>query len=160
MDSKTITFSSGRDFVGLLSFWGLPSGFFVWFVVESNTLRMLLYHPSKNAVLTFMLFLVFWAGIFLFLLWFYRGTKYTITKDKLIIEIGGYLVDEIKIRAIKRVSRSYNPLATSATSIKRIWIYNIGNQKVALISPTPEKNFLAELLKRNPKIKLVNLKNP
>ena len=153
-----MSFSSGRDFVGFISFWGLLIGFYVFVSIKVDIFNLLLDETVNNGVLAFVIIQMTFGLVFILALWFYRGTKYILTEDKLIIEIGGYIVDEISIRIIEKASRSFNPLASSATSIKRIMIYKKGNRIAALISPTPERLFLSELLKRNPKIKLKNLK--
>ena len=121
-------------------------------------LDLLLDETVKNGFIAFVIIQVTFGLVFILALWYYRGIKYILTQDKLIIKIGGYLVDEISIGIIDKASRSFNPLASNATSIKRIMIYKKGNRIAALISPTPESLFLSELLKRNPKIKLKNLK--
>ena len=158
MKPETISFSSGRDLVGYISFWGLLIGFYVFLSIKTDIFDLLLNDTDKNAFVAFVIMQVIFGLIFIFALWFFRGTKYTLTQDKLIIKIGGYLVDEISIGIIEKASRSFNPLASSATSLKRIMIYKKGNRIAALISPTPEGLFLSELLKRNPNIKLKNLR--
>lgn len=119
---------------------------------------LLLDETDKNGFVAFIIIQMTFGLVFILAVWFFMGIKYILTHDKLIIKIGGYLVDEISIGIIEKASRSFNPLASSATSLKRIRIYKKGNRIAALISPTPERLFLSELLKRNPKIKLKNLK--
>lgn len=159
MKPNTISFSSGRDLIGYISFWGLLIGFYIFLSIKMDIFDLLLDETVKNGIVAFVIIQVTFGLIFILALWLFRSTKYILTQDKLIIKIGGFLVDEISIGTIERASRSYNPLATNATSLKRILIYKKGNRMAALISPTPEKLFLSELLKRNPKIKLKNLKN-
>ena len=158
MKPNAISFSSGRDLVGYISFWGLLIGFYVFLSIRIDIFDLLLDETDKNGFTAFVVLQVIFGLVFILAAWFFRGTKYIITQDKLIIKIGGFLVDEISIGIIEKASRSFNPLASSATSLKRIMIYKKGNRIAALISPTPERLFLSELLKRNPKIKLKNLK--
>ena len=58
----------------------------------------------------------------------------------------------INIMEIYSVKRSYNPLSSPASSLKRLKLSL--NKDFALISPAKEEKFINELSNRNPDIKV------
>jgi hypothetical protein len=58
----------------------------------------------------------------------------------------------LNIKEIRSVKRSYNPLSSPASSLKRILV-NTSKLNV-LISPVREKEFLAQLATINPNIEI------
>jgi hypothetical protein len=78
------------------------------------------------------------------------GMRYEISEQFLIIKIGPISYGKIKLEDITSVERSYNPLSSPASSIKRLYIKAKG--KDVLISPSNEKEFVRLLQTRNPNI--------
>jgi hypothetical protein len=158
MNTKTQTYTSGRDFLGMTLFWGLIVGFYVFITIRSDIFSSFGNGQVKNSILDFSIYQGVWILIFLFFFWLFKSIKYEISADELTIKMLG-TESKILISKIEKITRTYNPLAAPALSIRRIWIITKGNKYAALISPTNERDFLAELLRRNPNIELRNLKS-
>lgn len=77
-------------------------------------------------------------------------THYEITENELIIKYGPFTYSRVKLKAIEKVERSYNPLSSPAASLKRLLITS--KNKSMLISPADEQAFLRMLQSRNPRI--------
>ena len=157
-DPNAEIFTSGMDFGGFLSFWGLLITIYLVSSYFSNTFSMVLADPTANEIAAFLIVNGVWLLIFLAAWRFQKGLRYRINDDHLIISLGGYIIDKIDVRTIEKVRRTYNPLASAAISLKRLAIYKTGNQLAALISPTPEKAFIEVLIKMNPNIQVVGVK--
>ncbi|MDO5570534.1 MAG: PH domain-containing protein [Bacteroidales bacterium] len=82
--------------------------------------------------------------------------KYKIANDKLLIKVLFITMDSIPIDQISSIRRSYNPLSSPASSLKRLAVYRQKRREelIALISPIREKEFIEELLKKNSSIKV------
>jgi hypothetical protein len=83
------------------------------------------------------------------------GIAYVITNDTLFITMWGLSMNKgIPISEIVSVKRTYNPLSSPATSLKRLSIRVNINSKFpyALISPVREQEFLDTLKAINPDI--------
>ena len=154
MRTKTLAYTSGRDFMGITFFWGLLVGLYVFITIKSDIFSLL---ENEQSILAFSIYQGVWILIFLFAFWLFRSIKYEISEEELTIIMLG-TVSKILISKIEKITRSYNPLSAPALSIRRIWIVTKGNKYAALISPSNERDFLAELLRRNPNIELRNLK--
>jgi len=78
-----------------------------------------------------------------------RGTAYTLAEDKLIVKCWPVFYEEIDIRAIHRISDTWNPMSSPAASFfGRIEVY-YGRGKTCIISPKNKRAFLNDLLGRN-----------
>lgn len=78
--------------------------------------------------------------------------RYEVGEHFLIIKLGPINISRIKLSEIEKVERSYNPLSSPASSLKRLCIR--ANGKDVLISPVNEQEFARLLKARNPKIKV------
>lgn len=78
--------------------------------------------------------------------------RYEIGKDYLIIRIGPINMSRIKLTDIQKVERTYNPLSSPASSLKRLYIRAEGTD--AIVSPVDEKEFVRLLKARNPNIEV------
>lgn len=76
--------------------------------------------------------------------------RYEIGENFLIIKVGPIAFRRIKLDEITLVERSYNPLSSPASSLKRLYIKS--KTKDALISPVDEQEFVRLLKSRNPNI--------
>lgn len=81
--------------------------------------------------------------------------RYTIDGQKLIIKTGPFK-SSIDIKEIKSIEPSSSILSSPAFSLKRICI-SYGKYDNVLISPSNQDDFIKELLKINPDIKLIDL---
>ncbi|XOV92922.1 MAG: PH domain-containing protein [Bacteroidota bacterium] len=90
--------------------------------------------------------------IFLFVgtIWF--GIRYQVTEKELQIKLGPFTPWKVDIMDIQAISRSYNPLSSPATSLRRI-SFKIKGGGLLLLSPLKEKEFIQALVKVNPEIK-------
>jgi len=88
--------------------------------------------------------------LIIFLLLF--GTRYILSENKLYVKICWIIhFVSMDIKDIVSVERSYNPLSSPASSLKRLRINSIGARGV-YISPVSEQEFLYILKKINPGI--------
>ena len=94
--------------------------------------------------------------IFSIILFILTGIHYIISGNKLIIKIWFIALMTIDIRHITSIKRSYNPLSSPAASLKRLAIYRLGNYEYlyTLISPIREQEFISELRRINPHIRI------
>jgi hypothetical protein len=81
---------------------------------------------------------------------FLFAMRYEISKDHLVVKIGPIPFSKISIDEISLVERSYNPLSSPASSLKRLYIK--AKNKDVLISPVDEQEFVRLLKTRNPNI--------
>jgi hypothetical protein len=118
------------------------------------------------AILIFILEIVmvlnhFWIGvglgllITLFCLYLYRYTSYELTPDKKLKIRSGFLYHkEIYIRTIKKIRHIKNHFVSPALSTDRLEIcYNRYGR--VLISPDEASEFISQLTKENPKIRII-----
>lgn len=78
--------------------------------------------------------------------------RYEVGENFLIIKLGPINLNRIKLSDIQKVERSYNPLSSPASSLKRLLIKADG--KEVLISPANEREFARLLKARNPNIQV------
>ena len=94
------------------------------------------------------------ALIVVFLAYLYFSTFYELTSDqKLKIKIGFLYRKEIYIRSIKRIRKTKNHIASPALSGDRIEI-QFNRYESVLISPKARAEFIDQLRKINPTIKM------
>jgi len=139
------TFTSGRDAVGYLFYWGLLIALFafMYFFVPGPDIVA----KPGPLVTTGVLTLGIW-------IWLFITTKYVLTDEFIEVKYLGFTWDKIKIDQIKSIERTYNPLAAPALSIKRLWVIPKNGKDLMMISPTPEKEFLKLIKELNPGIEI------
>lgn len=98
--------------------------------------------------------LVITAAIFILYFVFVFPIKYKLGEEQLIIRFG-LIHSSIPYKSIKSVKPSRNPLSAPALSLDRLAI-DFGKFLPALISPVNKQDFLKELAKHTPKLKLVD----
>ncbi len=91
---------------------------------------------------------------FLFTIFILTGVRYIISGDKLYVKIWNIPSGSVDIMNITSATRSYNPLSSPASSLKRLRLGLGGRVKNSymLISPVRESMFIEELEKVNPNI--------
>ena len=89
--------------------------------------------------------------IFLFVgtIWF--GIRYQVNDKLLKIKLGPFIPWKVDIMDIQTVSRSYNPISSPATSLRRI-SFKIKGGGLLLLSPLKEQEFIQALIEVNPEI--------
>jgi hypothetical protein len=92
--------------------------------------------------------------VFIFIIFIFSGIHYIISEDKFYIKIWMIPYRGLKILEIISVKRSYNPLSSSAASLKRLRIDFKGSNWFMLISPVRENEFIEELQAINPDISI------
>ncbi len=90
--------------------------------------------------------ILFIAMLVLFLF----GMRYEIGERFLIVKAGPIPLSKIKIDEITSIQRTYNPLSSPASSLKRLYVRS--KSKDVIISPADEKEFVRLLQARNPNI--------
>jgi hypothetical protein len=87
-----------------------------------------------------------------FIIWLIAATYYEINGEELKVAAGPIRY-KIHIHTIRAIEASYNPLSSPALSLDRLKItYNQNN--TVLISPKDKQEFVRELLKINPNIRV------
>ena len=82
------------------------------------------------------------------------GNRYIIKDDKLVVRIASIKMHTVKLSDIISIERTYNPLSSPASSLKRLYI-TITNSRYGLrISPKDEEGFLKLIIDKNPAIKI------
>jgi len=96
------------------------------------------------------------AGVIAFCVLLFGGFRYVIDDKHFQINMWGFFGTSIPISKIVSVERSYNPLASSAGSLKRLCIRFPKRYKYpfVLISPVREQEFLETLKTINPNIQI------
>lgn len=96
------------------------------------------------------------SGMFLFIALLFFGIRYIISDDTLYMKIWCIPSGSVKISSITSIKRSYNPLSSPATSLKRLRLDFRKSEKYPymLISPVRETIFIEELKAVNPDIKI------
>ena len=104
------------------------------------------------------------GAIFILIIFIFSGIHYTISGNRMYMKIWMILIKSVKISQIISIERSYNPLASMASSLKRlkITLEKESKYRFLLISPTRELEFIEKLQMINPKIhiQLSNKKAP
>ena len=107
--------------------------------------------PPHSISLTIMIIMCSTFG-FAFCLFIMFTTNYVIQGDVLIAKCCGQSIT-INIHEIESIKRSYNPLSSPASSLKRLCVNKtIHKWSYTLISPVREEEFLAILKEINPNI--------
>jgi len=93
------------------------------------------------------------VGCILFVFLLFTGIKYVIEGDKILVKLWFITSGTLKIKEIKAIQRSYNPLSSPAASLKRVRIDFIKGM-YWLLSPVREQVFIEELKAINPHIRI------
>lgn len=99
------------------------------------------------------LFFTIPLAILLVLNWFTTG--YKVNNELLIIQ-NGPIKKKISIKDIKKISKTKNPLASSALSFDRLEIIYGSDFAMALVSPKNKQKFASLLKSVNPQIEVYN----
>ncbi|MGB5170215.1 PH domain-containing protein [Eudoraea sp.] len=86
--------------------------------------------------------------IFIGTVWFKTG--YFISNKNLIVKIGPFTYSEIRISKISEISRTHSIISAPANSFKRLAIKSVN--KIVVISPKEEEDFIKAIKKLNPQI--------
>ncbi len=103
----------------------------------------------SKATLSIMAFLSF---LFVFILYLFFRTYYTLKDSTLHIKFGFFSYPPIEISQIKEVSKTKSILSSPAPSLDRIEI-KYGKFDKIIISPKDKQGFIKNLIQINPKIK-------
>lgn len=115
------------------------------FLIFSFSIYKIIYEPKPLAIIILILSLIFIIYILL-------SNRYTIEQKELKIR-GGFISEKIDINKITKIEKTFNILASPASSLDRLQInYNNGN--TILISPKNKLKFIEELKKINPNIEV------
>lgn len=106
---------------------------------------------EKSILLFLALNILYWGVIYICF-----DIKYFIIENNLIIKSGFIKMSSIDINQIKSIEKSNSILSSPAASRKRISI-KYGKYDDILVSPRNQEDFIQELLKINPDIKLIDL---
>lgn len=128
-------FNSKKDFwIGLL----------VWLAIGGGFIGTI-FSGQWTIILVMLLTLLFFA-------WIWFGTYYVITEEILIVRTGPFKWS-IKIKEIRTIKKTRNPLSSAALSLDRIEI-KYSKYGYTLISPIEVEAFTKELKKINPNIQV------
>ena len=102
--------------------------------------------------------LLIMGGTFLIIVFLFGGMRYIISGDTLYLKIWNIPSGSVRISSIISIKRSYNPLSSPASSLKRLRLDLRRREKYPfmLISPVREAEFIEELKAINPDI-MVNV---
>ncbi|MFJ8262962.1 PH domain-containing protein [Rummeliibacillus sp. NPDC094406] len=89
------------------------------------------------------------------LVWSWFTTGYKVNNELLIIR-NGPIKKKIPIKDIKKITKTQNPLASSALSIDRLEITYGSDFGMALVSPKDKQKFASLLKSINPQIEVNN----
>lgn len=106
---------------------------------------------EKSILLFLALNILYWGIIYICF-----DIKYYIKENNLVIKSGFINMGSIDINQIKSIEKSNNILSSPAASLNRISI-KYGKYDDILVSPRNQEDFIQELLKINPEIKLIDL---
>ena len=98
--------------------------------------------------------IAFETVVFTFIVTLFLNTSYTIENNLLKIKCGVFSCRPIDINLIKEISKTKSIISSPAPSFDRIIIVH-GKFNELIISPKDKKNFLNDLMKVNPNIKLI-----
>ena len=88
-----------------------------------------------------------------FIGYLFHQTYYTIDGNKLKVKSGFLLNRSYEISRITKINETYSPISAPAASLDRLEI-NLDNGHNVIISPKRKYEFIDDLKKRNPKIKI------
>jgi len=93
-------------------------------------------------------------GVLAFVALLFFGFRYEITDKRLLVKLWKMPIGSYPLSQIASVERSYNPLSSAASSLKRLHVSFHKEYKLpyVLISPVREQEFLDALKKGNPDI--------
>lgn len=106
---------------------------------------------EKSILLFLALNILYWGIIYICF-----DIKYYIKENNLVIKSGFINMGSIDINQIKSIEKANNILSSPAASLNRISI-KYGKYDDILVSPRNQEDFIQELLKINPEIKLIDL---
>ena len=90
-----------------------------------------------------------------FLVYVCRSTCYQITGGRLVIQVGILYRNAVHIRTIKRVRTTRNLSLAPALAFDRLEI-SFNRYGRVLVSPDEQAEFISELVKANPKIRVIH----
>jgi len=90
----------------------------------------------------------------LLVIFLFSGVRYIISGEKLYIKLRFIYFESKEIKDIASIKRSYNPLSSPASSLKRLKIRFKTKTLFMLISPVREAAFIEELKAINPNIEV------
>lgn len=99
--------------------------------------------------------LFFTIPLAILLIWALFTTGYKVNDELLIIQ-NGPIKKKISIKDIKNISKTKNPLASSALSIDRLEITYGSKFEMELVSPKDKQKFISLLKSINPQIEVTD----
>ena len=99
--------------------------------------------------------LFFTIPLAILLIWTLFTTGYKVNDELLIIQ-NGPIKKKISIKDIKKISKTKNPLASSALSIDRLEITYGSKFEMELVSPKDKEKFISLLKSINPQIEVTD----
>lgn len=99
--------------------------------------------------------LFFTIPLAILLAWSWFTTGYTVNSEILIIR-NGPIKKKVPIKDIKKITKTKNPLASSALSMDRLEIIYNSEFGMALVSPKDKQKFVSFLKSKNPQIEVDN----
>ena len=99
--------------------------------------------------------LFFTIPLAILLIWAFFTTGYKVNDELLIIQ-NGPIKKKISIKDIKKISKTKNPLASSALSIDRLEITYGSKFEMELVSPKDKQKFTSLLKSINPQIEVTD----
>lgn len=91
--------------------------------------------------------------VIVFIVYLFINTNYTIEGNSLIVKSGFIINKTIDIKQIKKISETYDPISSPATSLDRLDIV-YGHSKHIIISPKLKKEFIETIISLNPNIEI------
>lgn len=130
--------------------------------VLTLVLILLCFLPIIIPMITRGITVEFWIviGVLLLCIYLIIDINYTISDNTLIIRMFSVNSTRIVISNITSITRSYNPISSPASSLKRLRVNykpNLKNSYI-LISPTREQEFIDTMKSINPNIE-INISN-
>jgi hypothetical protein len=128
----------------------------ILFILATVLLPVFLMAPHADVTTLTVLF-----SCLLFCIALLAAIRYEIEGSTLRIKLFGFTSGgKIDIRSVCLLKRSYNPLSSPASSLKRLAVYRTGKFPgkavlCALISPADEKEFIKTLKSLNPAMKVL-----
>jgi membrane protein YdbS with pleckstrin-like domain len=95
----------------------------------------------------------FFLGTAALVLWIFRGTRYELHPDRLVVRSGPFRWT-VPLAAIQEVRPTRNPLSSPALSLDRLEIRYRGSNLGIMIAPEPRAPFLQQLAARAPHLDL------
>lgn len=120
---------------------------FILLLVLASLLPAFLLEPNVDNITELMIaYLVLFGSIGLVLA-ILLAVRYEIGENDLIVKLGPISYIRIPVSEITKLERSYNPLSSPASSLKRLLVTS--KSRSVLISPANEKEFVRILTSRN-----------